>query len=81
MNIHTAAFGGGEIRGQAVFPPIGVPCPGDFDGNGAVDLNDLANLLAHFGGPANACQGDMDGNGIIDLTDLAQLLARFGAIC
>src|SRR5687767_104590 len=30
------------------------PCPGDLDGDGDVDLSDLAALLSHFGIPSGA---------------------------
>jgi hypothetical protein len=81
INIHTTAFAGGEIRGQCFFLPIGAPCPGDFDGNGVRDINDLGILLSNFGLPGNNCTGDMDGNGIVDLTDLAAFLALYGIPC
>jgi hypothetical protein len=55
---------------------------GDVDGDGDVDLNDLAALLAAYG----ACSGDPDYNpdadfddsGCIDLNDLAALLSNYG---
>ncbi len=62
-----------------------VSCPGDVDGSGAIDLGDLAGLLAAFGlsytdaGFIDAA--DSDGSGTIDLGDLAGLLAGFGAPC
>jgi hypothetical protein len=56
--------------------------PGDVDGDGDVDLSDLALLLASFG----LCSGDagfndaadFDANGCIELGDLATLLGNFG---
>jgi hypothetical protein len=63
--LNTTADAGGE-------------CPGDFDGNGVRDLQDLATLLSGFG---NSAVGDMDGDGDTDLQDLAFLLAVFGAPC
>ena len=56
--------------------------PGDLDGDGDVDLSDLATLLASY----NACAGDaeydsaadLDGDGCVDLADLAALLAYYG---
>ena len=55
---------------------------GDLNGDGVVDLSDLALLLAHYGW----CEGDanynpvtdIDGNGCTDLSDLAALLAHYG---
>lgn len=57
-------------------------CEGDLDGNGEVELGDLAALLANFGvSDAAPEQGDVNGDGVVDLTDLARLLARFGFVC
>ena len=60
-------------------------CPGDVDGSGAVDLYDLAELLASFG-LCIPIQGfnpgaDFSGNGCVELADLALLLANFGNAC
>jgi hypothetical protein len=49
--------------------------PGDLDGDGDVDLTDLALLLASYGIDDG---GDIDGDGDTDLTDLATLLAHYG---
>lgn len=59
------------------------PCPGDLDGDGDVDLSDLAQLLAHYGVTSGAApeDGDMDGDGDVDLGDLAALLAVYGTAC
>ena len=50
--------------------------PGDLNGDGAVDLTDLAILLSDFD-CAGSCVGDVDYDGDTDLTDLAILLANF----
>jgi probable HAF family extracellular repeat protein len=62
--------------------PIAQPLPGDLDGDGDVDLSDLASLLAVY----NSCAGDptydpaadLDSSGCVDLADLATLLANYG---
>ncbi len=60
-----------------------VPCAGDLNGDGLVDLVDLTTLLANFGtaSGATAAMGDMDADGDIDLGDLTAFLARFGVSC
>ncbi len=59
------------------------PCPGDLNGDHAVDLSDLTALLAHFGttSGATAADGDMDADGDVDLSDLTGLLSAFGTTC
>ncbi len=56
----------------------GTALPGDMDGDGDVDLSDLAALLADYG-CTGGCAGDTDGDGDTDLSDLATVLANFGA--
>ena len=61
---------------------LGCVCP-DLDGNGEVDLADLATLLANFGVTANDAYqlGDVDMDRVIDLGDLATVLSNFGRVC
>jgi hypothetical protein len=58
------------------------PIPGDVDGDGDVDLTDLASLLAAYGtvtgDPDYNPNADFDDDGDVDLTDLATLLANYG---
>ena len=54
-------------------------CPGDLDGNGAVNGADLGLLLAVFGSADPAA--DLDGDGSVNGADLGLLLAAWGAPC
>jgi hypothetical protein len=62
----------------------GAQCPGDVDGDGDTDLNDLAALLAAYGSfvgdPNYNPAADFDGDGDVDLTDLAFLLSDYGCL-
>lgn len=59
-------------------------CPGDLDGDCDVDLEDLSQMLNHYGevfpGPSPR-DGDVDHNGDVNLQDLATLLSAFGSDC
>ena len=51
--------------------------PGDIDGDGDVDTQDLLALLAAWG-PCEGCPEDIDGNGVVNTADLLTLLANWG---
>ena len=59
-----------------------VDLDGDIDGDGDVDLSDLAGLLASYGvcagDPNYNPNADLDDNGCVDLSDLALLLSNYG---
>ncbi len=77
--ITAATYGRGAWRADLAVPET---TPGDINGDGSVDLSDLAELLAVYG----TCSGDagynpaadFDNNGCVDLSDLAILLNNFG---
>ncbi len=59
------------------------PCPGDYDGDRDVDLDDLAHVLGNYGMSEGATyqDGDFDGDGDVDLADLADFLGYYGDNC
>jgi hypothetical protein len=62
---------------------VQISCPADLNGDGVIDLNDLATLLANYGTPSGATpqDGDLDLDEDVDLSDLSLLLSEFGDIC
>jgi hypothetical protein len=78
----AATSGTGESRWNEV--SIEVRCttpPGDVNGDLAINLVDLATMLAEFGSSNCPCASDIDNDGDVDLADLATLLANFGLAC
>ena len=53
-----------------------MPCPGDMDGSGAVDVNDVLQVLGAYG--SNDPAGDVNGDGIVDVNDILGVVAAFG---
>ncbi len=55
-----------------------LPCTGDVDGSGTVDVVDLLAVLVAWG-PCEGCPEDTDGNGVVDVVDLLAVLVAWGA--
>jgi hypothetical protein len=54
---------------------------GDLNGDGCVDLTDLAILLGDWDCTGGDCAGDADGDGDTDIADLALLLGNYNQGC
>ena len=58
-----------------------VASPGDANGDGSIDVGDLAILGAHYGTGGNHwLQGDFTGDGNVDVGDLGVLGAHYGQV-
>lgn len=57
------------------------PCAHDSDGSGAIDLPDIATVLANFAQVAGPEDGDVDLDGVVTLNDLALMLSMIGDTC
>lgn len=66
-----AGTGDGDENPPSPPPP---PIPGDFNGDGFVNSDDLGQLLANWG---QGGVGDMNGDGVIDADDLGLFLNAF----
>lgn len=58
----------------------GAPIPGDLNGDGSVNVNDLLILLSDWGACANcnACPADLNGDCSVNIADLLILLGNWG---
>ncbi|MBI5862967.1 MAG: hypothetical protein HZB38_00360 [Planctomycetes bacterium] len=73
-----------HIAAESTGNPCGCVCPGDMNGDGLVDISDLALFLSSFGTSApnipTPC-ADINGDGLVDISDLALFLSAFGSTC
>ena len=53
------------------------PCPADVDGSGAVDIDDLFQVLGAWG-TCDDCPEDINDDGIVDIDDIFAVLADWG---
>lgn len=70
----------GTVRGSILVPVP--PCRGDINGDGFINVQDLALFLAQFGTSVTpGTGGDLDGDGLVNVFDLTQFLSVFGQVC
>lgn len=77
--LHLTNNGAPAPGGMLAYYTVG--CAGDIDGNGLVNLADLALLRANMGNTCTfgaPCPGDINMDGRVGLDDLALLRANFG---
>jgi hypothetical protein len=57
-----------------------LPCPGDVDSNGVVDIEDLLSVISQFGGDCTSgCTADGNGDGQVNIDDLLIVIGAFGS--
>ena len=73
---------GASLRGTGndvlnIRKPLGSNCVGDIDGNGAVDIDDLLQLIGAFGltGPRPE---DINGDEVVNIDDMLMLISAWG---
>lgn len=57
------------------------PCPGDANGDNAVNFADLNIVLSQFGQSGAGLAGDVTGDGAVTFADLNLVLSQFGLVC
>jgi hypothetical protein len=56
-----------------------MPCPGDIDGDGAVDVEDLVQVVIGWGVcPPAPCPADTSGDGVVAVEDLVTVILTWG---
>ncbi len=75
--------GGPALRNRGGVPELtlretSMTCPGDFDANGGVNVDDLLILLGEFGSCTKSCLADMNGDGDVDIDDMLSLIGVWG---
>lgn len=79
QSLVEAAIDDFKIAAFQCIPIIVEPqCPGDLNGDGVVDADDLGILLGAFGA---SDAGDVNDDGVTDADDLGILLGSFGESC
>lgn len=67
-----------------VCPAAPIGCPGDVDGSGNIDVDDVAYVVLRLGAtgpPDGSLPGDADGSGQVDVDDIAFVVLRLGEGC
>jgi hypothetical protein len=71
-----------EFHGNSVSVAIAQICGGDTNGDGIVNIDDLIEVIQHWGigcpPVPEFCKADRDGNGVIDINDLLEIINDWG---
>jgi hypothetical protein len=61
----------------ALGPIEPLPQPGDVDGDGVVNIDDLLAVIEHWGECPPPCDADLDGNGVVNIDDLLAVILHW----
>ncbi len=67
------------VVASAIVDAGAAPCPGDADGDGLVDFNDITAILSDWlnsYAPATG-PGDANSDGVVDFNDITEVLSRW----
>ena len=80
VNGASASFTVSTLDGYGYAVTTATVVPGDVNGDGQVDINDLTIVLANFGQTTGMTwsTGDLNGDGRVDFNDLTILLTAYG---
>lgn len=67
---------GGSLSGT--FEVVGTSVPGDVDGDGHVDVNDVLLIVSSWGPCGASCPADLDGDGEVGVNDVLLVLGYYG---
>ena len=77
----TSLEGPGDGQMLSIREQRTAPCPADTDDNGAVNIDDLLNVIGQFGDDCTSlggCTADIDGDLDVDIDDLLLVIGAFG---
>jgi hypothetical protein len=72
--------GDGNVGGglSGTFEVVGTSVPGDVDGDGQVNVNDVLLIVSSWGPCDGPCPADLDGDGEVGVNDVLLVLAYYG---
>ena len=80
MWLHLLNNGSKYTAADNLIPHVGIQVPGDANGDGIVNIDDIFAVLAGWGlcpDPPGACPADVDANGQVNIDDIFAVLANW----
>ena len=63
------------MDGNVNLEPIELPCPGDTNDDGVINVTDILNAISNWG---NSGEGDINGDGIVNVSDILEMVSNWG---